>query len=43
MTRYELDFEQYESAVTVVTEIRNLLIQPFKPSDRSHGMIAITK
>ena len=34
MTRYRLDFAQNESAATVVSEIRNLLIQPFKPTDR---------
>ena len=27
-------FDQNESAATVVTERRNLLIQPFKPTDR---------
>ena len=34
MTRYKLDFDQNESAATVVTEKKNLLIQPFKPTDR---------
>ena len=34
MTRYGLDFDQNEAAATVVTERRNLLIQPFKPTDR---------
>ena len=34
MTRYGLDFDQNEAAATVVSERRNLLIQPFKPTDR---------
>ena len=34
MTRYRLDFDQNESAATVVTERRKLLIQSFKPTDR---------
>ena len=34
MTRYGLDYDQNEAAATVVAERRNLLIQPFKPTDR---------
>ena len=34
MTRYGLDFDQNEAAATVLTERRNLLIQPFKPTNR---------
>ena len=33
MTRYGIDFDQNESEATVVTERRNLLIKPFKPTD----------